>query len=160
VLRQVRPLLTQTEESLRRLLFEVRPPALEIPGGFEETIRDRVAMMKSLTGIKAEIELELPDKLSHEFKSMVFRQVTESLTNVEKHAAATRVQLSVKAVDGAVHGLVIDNGRGFVVSERDRLPGHLGLLALNERSLLAGGWTKIESEPGLGTRIEFWMPIG
>ena len=43
--------------------------------------------------------------------------------------------------------------------ERDRLPGHLGLLALNERSLLAGGWTRIESEPGLGTRIEFWMPI-
>jgi signal transduction histidine kinase len=100
-----------------------------------------------------------PDKLSYEFKSMVFRQVTESLTNVERHAAATRVLLSVKAVNGAVHGLVIDNGRGFVVSERDRLPGHLGLLALNERSLLAGGWTKIECEPGLGTRIEFWMPI-
>jgi signal transduction histidine kinase len=65
----------------------------------------------------------------------------------------------VKAVDGAVHRLVIDNGRGFVVSERDRLPGNLGLLALNERSLPAGVWTKIESEPGLGTRIEFWMPI-
>jgi signal transduction histidine kinase len=159
VLREVRPLLTQTEESLRRLLFEVRPPSLEIPGGFEETIRDRVAMMRSLTGIEAEMELELPDELSYEFKSMVFRQVAESLTNVEKHAAATQVQLSVKAVDGAIHGLVIDNGRGFVVSERDRLPGHLGLLALNERSLLAGGWTKVESEPGLGTRIEFWMPI-
>jgi signal transduction histidine kinase len=159
VLEAVRPLLSQTEESLRRLLFEVRPPALEIPGGFEETIRDRVAMMRSLTGIDAEIELELPDELSYEFKSMVFRQVAESLTNIEKHAAASRVHLSVKAVDGAIHGLVIDNGRGFVVSERDRLPGHLGLLALNERSLLAGGWTKIESEPGLGTKIEFWMPI-
>jgi len=131
----------------------------ESVGGFEETIRDRVAMMRSLTGIEAEIELELPDELAYEFKSMLFRQVTESLTNVEKHAAATRGQLSMKAVDGAVHGLVIDNGRGFVVSERDRLPGHLGLLALNERSLLAGGWTRIESEPGLGTRIEFWMPI-
>ena len=159
LLEAVRPLLSQTEESLRRLLFEVRPPALEIPGGFEETIRDRVAMMRSLTGINAELDLELPDELSYEFKSMVFRQVAESLTNIEKHAAATRVHLSVKAVDGAIHGLVIDNGRGFVVSERDRLPGHLGLLALNERSVLAGGWTKIESEPGLGTKIEFWMPI-
>jgi signal transduction histidine kinase len=44
-----------------------------------------------------------------------------------------------------------------VVSERDHLAGHLGLLALSERSLLAGGWTKIESEPGLGTMVEFWM---
>jgi len=56
-----------------------------------------------------------------------------------------------------IHRLVIDNGRG-VVSERDHLAGHLGLHALNERSLLAGGWTKIESEPGLGTMVEFWMP--
>jgi len=63
-----------------------------------------------LTGIEAAIELELPDELSYAFKSMLFRQVTESLTNVEKHAAATRGQLSMKAVDGAVHGLVIDNG--------------------------------------------------
>jgi signal transduction histidine kinase len=55
---------------------------------------------------------------------------------------------------------VVDNGRGFVVSERDHLPGHLGLLALNERALLAGGWAKIVSEPGVGTTVEFWMPTG
>jgi signal transduction histidine kinase len=53
---------------------------------------------------------------------------------------------------------VLDNSREFVVSERDHLPGHLGLLALNERSLPAGEWTKIESEPGLGTQVEFWNP--
>jgi signal transduction histidine kinase len=56
-----------------------------------------------------------------------------------------------------VHRLVIDNGRG-VVSERDRLPGHLGWLDLKERSPLARGGTKIESQPGLDTRVEFWMP--
>jgi len=44
----------------------------ESVGGFEETIRDRVAMMRSLTGIEAEIELELPDELAYEFKSMLF----------------------------------------------------------------------------------------
>ena len=55
--------------------------------------------------------------------------------------------------------VVVDDGRGFVVSERNNLPGHLGLLAVKERALMAGGWYKIESQPGLGTRIEFWMPI-
>jgi signal transduction histidine kinase len=64
-----------------------------------------------------------------------------------------------EVADGAVHGLVADNGRRFHVAERDRLPGRLGLLALNERSLLAGRWTKIESEPGPGTKIDFWMPV-
>ncbi|MHB8610988.1 MAG: sensor histidine kinase [Candidatus Dormibacteraceae bacterium] len=158
LLEGILPLLAQTEDALRRLLFEVRPPALEIPGGFEETIRDRVAMLRSMTGIEAELDLNLPDELPYEFKSLVFRQVAEALTNIERHASATQVEVSVKQINGAVHGLVVDNGRGFVVSERDHLPGHLGLLALNERSLLAGGWTKIESEPGLGTRVEFWMP--
>jgi signal transduction histidine kinase len=52
---------------------------------------------------------------------------------------------------------VVDNGHGFVVSERDHLPGHLGSLVLNERPLLSGRWTKIESEPGLVTRVELWM---
>jgi signal transduction histidine kinase len=159
-LSEAQSLLAQTEDALRRLLFEVRPPVLEVPGGFEETIRDRVTMLRSMTDIEAELVLDVPDELSYELKSMVFRQVAEALTNVEKHAAATHVQVSVRRVDGAVHGLVVDNGRGFVVSERDHLPGHLGLLALNERALLAGGWTKIESEPGVGTTVEFWMPIG
>jgi signal transduction histidine kinase len=158
-LSEAQSLLAQTEDALRRLLFEVRPPVLEIPGGFEETIRDRVTMLRSMTDIEAELVLDVPDELSYELKSMVFRQVAEALTNVEKHAAATQVHVSVRRVDGAVHGLVVDNGRGFVVSERDHLPGHLGLLALNERALLAGGWTKIESEPGVGTTVEFWMPI-
>jgi len=40
-----------------------------------------------------------------------------------------------------------------------RLPGHIGLVALKERAQLAGGWCRIESDPGAGTRIEFWVPL-
>jgi len=153
-----RRLLDQAEQALRKLLFEVRPPALEVPGGFEETIRDRVSMMGSITGIEAEIDLRLPDDQPYEIKTIVFRQVSEALANVEKHAAATRVQITVKEHDGGIQGQVVDDGRGFVVAERDHLPGHLGLLALRERSLLAGGWCEITSEPGNGTKVEFWIP--
>ena len=152
-------LLAQTEEALRRLLFEVRPPALEVSGGFVETVRERVQMLKSLTGAEVELELDLPDDLSYEDRSMLFRQITEAMTNIEKHASATRVRVALKVDDSGVHGVVEDNGRGFVVGERDRLPGHLGLLALNERALLAGGWNSVKSEPGLGTTVEFWLPV-
>ncbi|HXB03444.1 MAG TPA: sensor histidine kinase [Candidatus Acidoferrum sp.] len=158
ILRQAQNLLGQTEDALRRLLFEVRPPALDDPEGLTDSIRDRLAMFRSLTGIEAELELDLPEGLSYEFKSTVFRQLAEALTNIEKHAGATRVQVHVTARDSGVHGVVVDNGKGFVVAERNNLPGHLGLLALKERALMAGGWYKIESQPGLGTTIEFWMP--
>jgi signal transduction histidine kinase len=156
---EAQELLMQTEEAMRRLLFEVRPPTLEMPGGFVETIRERIAMMRSLTGAEVEVELDLPDELSYEYRSMLYRQLTEAMANVEKHAAATHVRISLQERDAGMHGIVQDDGRGFVLAERDRLPGHLGLLALNERALLAGGWNKIESEPGLGTTIEFWMPL-
>jgi signal transduction histidine kinase len=153
-----RGLLNQAEEAVRKLLFEVRPPALELPGGFEETIRDRLQMLRSLTGIEADAEFDLPDDISYEIKSVVFRQIAEAVTNVEKHSGATRANVSVKVQDGGIHGVVGDNGRGFVVAERDHLPGHLGLLSLNERALLAGGWCKITSEPGKGSEVEFWIP--
>lgn len=153
-----RKLLDQAEQALRKLLFEVRPPSLEVPGGFEESIRDRVVMMRAMTGIEAEVELRLPDDQPHEIKSILFRQVSEALTNVERHAAATRVHIAVLERDGGIHGEVVDDGRGFVVAERDHLPGHLGLLALRERALLAGGWCEITSEPGNGTKVEFWVP--
>ena len=151
-------LLRQAEDAVRKLLFEVRPPALELPGGLEETIRDRVMMLHSLTGIEGQTTVEVPDDISYEVKSIVFRQIAEAITNVEKHAAATQVQVVVTVDDGGLHGLVVDNGRGFVVAERDHLPGHLGLLTLNERALLAGGWCKITSEPGKGSQVEFWIP--
>jgi signal transduction histidine kinase len=158
-LQQTRSLLDQTEDALRRLLFEVRPPALEEPAGLQESIRDRLAMLRSLTGIDPELELELPNEMTYEFKSTVFRQLAEALTNIEKHAGATRVQVRLAAIESGVHGMVVDNGRGFVVAERNNIPGHMGLLAIKERALMAGGWYKIESQPGLGTRIEFWMPL-
>lgn len=158
-LRQAQTLLGQTEDALRRLLFDVRPPALEDPGGLEDSIRDRLAIHRSLTGVEADLHLDLPDELDYQFKSSVFRQLAEAITNIEKHARATQVQVHLTTSGGAVHGLVVDNGRGFVVAQRNNLPGHMGLLALKERALMSGGWYKIESQPGLGTRIEFWMPI-
>ena len=158
-LRLTRGLLDQTEDALRRLLFEVRPPALEEPAGLQESIRDRLAMLRSLTGIDPQLEIELPDGLTYEFKSTIFRQLAEALTNIEKHAGATHVEVRLTMSDSGVHGMVVDNGRGFVVAERNNIPGHMGLLAIKERALMAGGWYKIDSQPGLGTRIEFWMPL-
>jgi signal transduction histidine kinase len=151
-------LLQEAEDAIRRLLFELRPPDFDVAGSFDQIIQDRVTMLRSLTGIDADLEVNLPDELPHELKSSVFRQVAEALANVEKHAQAKTVRVALRMVDGGIHGVVADDGQGFVVAERDHLPGHIGLLALNERALLAGGWCTIESEPGLGTVVEFWFP--
>ena len=156
---EISALLEQVEDALRKLLQNVRPPSLETPGGLEITIRQRLAALGAETGITSEFVVDLPDDPPYEIKSVLHRQISEALTNVEKHAQATRVRLELKVENGGIYGAVTDNGNGFVVSERDRLPGHLGLLALGERPLLAGGWGKITSEPGAGTIVEFWVPL-
>ncbi len=154
-----RELLDQAEQALRKVLFDVRPPALEVPGGFKQTITDRVAITRSITGIEADLDFDIPDDQPIEIKSIIYRQVSESLANIEKHAAATHVQVSLREDDGGIRGAVVDDGGGFVVADREHLPGHLGLLALHERALLAGGWCEVTSEPGAGTRVEFWVPL-
>lgn len=156
---EVGALLQEVEEALRKLLQNVRPPSLETPGGLETTIRQQLATLSAQGGITAECVVDLPDEPPYEIKSVLHRQISEALTNIEKHAEATRVRLELKAENEGIYGAVTDNGKGFVVSERDRLPGHLGLLALGERPLLAGGWGKIRSEPGAGTIVEFWVPL-
>jgi len=46
-----------------------------------------------------------------------------------------------------------------VVAEQAALPGHIGLAVMTERVQLNGGWFRIDSEPGAGTRLEFWVPV-
>jgi len=157
-LEKLSSLLDETESSLRRLLFDVRPPALEGPDGLAQSIRDRVAMLKG-SGIQPQLDLDLPLDMSVEVKALLFRQVAEAVGNAERHSQATELKLVLRAEGGGVRGVVEDNGRGFSVVERSNLPGHLGLLALRERALMAGGWYRIDSQPGSGTHVEFWIPL-
>lgn len=156
---EARNLLDQAETSLRRLLFEVHPPALEHPNGLAESIRDRVEILRSSAGIEVDLHVDLPENLPMESKSLIFREIAEAVNNVERHSRAKHASVKVGMRDAGAYGLVVDDGQGFVVSERGNLPGHLGLLTLRERALMAGGWYKIDSEPGAGTRIEFWIPV-
>ncbi|HEX9099601.1 MAG TPA: ATP-binding protein [Candidatus Dormibacteraeota bacterium] len=150
--------IKKVEDSLRRLLTTVSPAALDLRVGLKEAIRDRVDGMRVYTGIEPDIDLSLPDDLPDELDSIVFKNVAEALTNVEKHSHAARVRVAASALDGGLVVEVTDDGTGFVVNESLYIPGHLGLLAMRERAQLAGGWCRIVSEPGAGTKVEFWVP--
>jgi len=127
--------------------------------GLDEAIRTRLEALRTHTGIEPDIDLRLPGHLPEAVEAVVFKNLSEALTNVEKHAHATRIRVSAYPVDGGVAVVVVDDGKGFVVAESLYVPGHLGLLAIRERAQMAGGRCRIESEPGAGARVEFWVPL-
>jgi signal transduction histidine kinase len=156
---QMKLTLKKVEDSLRNLLYNVSPAGLDVHANLDAAIRDRLAVLKAHTGIEPELDLQLPRALPAAVKSIAFKNLSEALSNVEKHANATRVSIRAAVTDGSLVIEIADDGSGFVVAESLYLPGHLGLVAMRERAQLAGGWCRYESEPGAGTRVIFSVPI-
>lgn len=88
----------------------------------------------------------------------VYRLVQEAMTNVVKHAKASRVTLSVLVGNGVVMVSVVDDGVGFDVS--GARPTSHGLSGMHHRVLAAGGQLKIETAVGGGTRVHAEFPLG
>lgn len=150
--------LTRVEDSLRGLLIKVSPVALDSPLGLVETIHERLELLRTNTGIEPDVDVQLPENVPAATGAIVFKTLAEALTNIEKHAHATRIRVSCEAKDAGIRVEVVDDGTGFVLAERVALPGHIGLVAITERIQMNGGWFRIETEPGAGTRLEFWIP--
>ncbi|HUZ86659.1 MAG TPA: ATP-binding protein [Candidatus Baltobacterales bacterium] len=155
---QLRNTLRKVEDSLRRLLINVSPEALELRRDLKDAIAERLESMRLHAGIETLSDVRLPADVPEVIEGLVMKNVSEALTNVEKHAHATRVIVAADSMDGGIRVQITDDGTGFVVAESEHLPGHLGLLAMRERAQLAGGWCHIVSEPGAGTKIDFWVP--
>jgi signal transduction histidine kinase len=88
----------------------------------------------------------------------VFRIVQESLTNVAKHARATKVEVEVRPQGDHLLLRVQDDGIGFRPTA-PRRPQSLGLVGLRERAQLLRGEVRVDSSPGGGTRVEARIPI-
>ena len=155
---QLKTTLGKVEDSLRGLLKTMSPEALELDGELDDAIRDRLELVRVHSGIETQVDLSLPERVPSGIRAIVVRNVAEALTNVEKHSHATRVSLSADHADDGIRVEIVDDGAGFVVDEAMHMPGHLGLLVMRERAQLAGGWFRIESEPGAGAKVEFWVP--
>jgi signal transduction histidine kinase len=145
--------------NLRSLIVELRPPALDEIGLVPaiETLAQRVASSAGLT-VETDVALALEDseRLAPEAESTIYRLVQEALTNVTKHAAATRVEVALLMDQDAVRVTVRDDGRGFDPAEP--VEG-FGLVGIRERVMLASGQVTIEAQVGKGTEVTARVPV-
>jgi two-component system sensor histidine kinase DegS len=92
----------------------------------------------------------------------VYRAVQEALTNIRKHAEATKVDLGLQFEDGTVSVKIHDNGRGFdLTSTIDNAVsvGNMGLLGMRQRVQMVGGKLDIRTRRNGGTTITMTLPV-
>jgi len=135
-------------ENLRSIITDLRPAALD-ELGLQVAIETLVARQRERDGLEIECELMLnglasgDEQLSEELETAIYRLVQEALTNVAKHARASRVELAVEESDGEVLIKVRDDGSGF---DPAAVSSGFGLDGMRERVELAGGTLSIESD--------------
>jgi PAS domain S-box-containing protein len=142
-------------DHLRRLAHELRPMVLH-DLGLEESIRSLVIGLSSeATRIEARFGDATP-RLDDEVEVGVYRIVQEALTNACRHAAATKVLVTLE-IDDRVRLEVRDDGVGFEPAHRGRTSA-LGIVSMEERAVSLSGEVTIESAPGRGTVLRFTCP--
>lgn len=150
-------LISAAATSLRGMLFDMYPMQLE-RYGLSETLRDLLERASGEDGLKWDLEDALPQRASPEVESICFRIAHEAISNTRAHADANSVKVRVGEEANGVRVTVADDGRGFDPESVPPDPGHLGLASMRERAELAGGWMKVKSATGRGTKVDFWIP--
>ncbi|HEX2470999.1 MAG TPA: GAF domain-containing protein [Candidatus Limnocylindrales bacterium] len=153
-LSQLRELQREALAEMRALIFELRPGNLE-QEGLSRALKTHAAALQGRLGLPIVVDSELPDRLPLPAEEVLYRIAQEALHNVVKHAAAHRVRVEVRRLDGGVRLRVEDDGRGF---DQTRVPeGHLGLAGMRARAERVGAQFVCTSESGSGTTIEVTM---
>jgi signal transduction histidine kinase len=152
----VRGLVVSTLQDVRRLAVELRPSALD-DFGLAPAIERLVDTHRQDASVDVDLEIQLGDgRLPADVETTMYRIVQEALTNVTKHAGATRISILVTRTDKSAVLVVEDDGEGFDVA---RSTDGLGLTGMRERVALVGGRLKVETGTGSGTTIAAEIPL-
>ena len=154
-------LLAQTMETVHRFARELRPAMLD-ELGLLPALRCYLKNFAGRTGLRVRFEGSFEaEHLNDDQKTVVYRVTQESLTNVAKHAQASRVQVSVRKLSRGLQVEIKDNGIAFEVDRQLAGKGRkrLGLLGMQERVRLVNGHFAVESAPGKGTAVRVEIPF-
>jgi signal transduction histidine kinase len=157
LLEEMKKLTRSSMESLRRSLANLRTPGLgDRP--LSEALRQLCSEISQRTGLRIESELAPgADRLPPAVAEALWRVAQEGLTNVERHAQARSVRLSLSVLASEVLLVVADDGLGLP-AEAEGKPGHYGLRGLRERVEGLGGGFSLGAVPTGGAVIQARIP--
>ncbi len=150
--------IDRTIETVQKLSGELRPGMLD-DLGLAAAIEWQAEEFQKRTGIDCEVSLSPEETLLNRDQSTtMFRIFQETLTNVIRHARATKVEVRLEEQNGSIVLEVTDNGRGITEAEISD-PKSFGLIGMRERVEFIEGEVAIVGSPGKGTRIRVTLPL-
>jgi PAS domain S-box-containing protein len=151
-------LLDQMVKTVRKISAELRPGVLDDLGllpAMEWQARD----WQVRTGIECIVDSNVSeDAVPPDRGTALFRIFQETLTNVARHAQATRVRARLSLEKGWLAMEINDNGRG-ITEEEQRYTKSFGLIGMKERAIMLGGQVRIQGAAGQGTSVQVRIPI-
>lgn len=141
---------------MRALILELRPESLESEG-LTGSIARQVKAAARRFRLELELDLGREPTLAIATKQEFYRMGMEAVNNVLKHAQASRLKVAFESQPGFYALEVEDDGVGFRPEEVP--PTRVGLQSLRERAERLGAALKIESSPGMGTKIRIRLPL-
>ena len=154
-------LKTAIDES-RQVIFNLRPLYFEsmelVPA-----LKNYLKSYETQSHIQSELIWSGDESaMTPKTKIVLFRIVQEALSNVQKHAKADQILITLAVVEGRIKGTIEDNGIGFDVGAISQDPTKwqsFGLKGIHERARLVGGTARVESRKGRGTRVLVDIPL-
>ncbi|WP_191600013.1 cache domain-containing protein [Marinomonas algicola] len=149
-------LINQTINEVRQISHNLRPTLLD-DLGLDAAIKSLTSQFSERTGVDIIYTGKLINDLPDEIEITIYRLIQEALSNIEKHAQANKVTLTIWQDKAHIKLECLDNGKGFSQTA-ELLPG-IGLINMRERLELIGGDFTLESRKGAGTKILAKLPL-
>lgn len=162
-LSQLKELVKESLRELRRIIFNLRPMALD-DLGLVPTLNRYLENLREQEGVRVTLKVGGRETRLHSTAEVaIFRMVQEAVNNARRHAQASLIQVRIVYADNHVEISVDDDGIGF---DMEKLKSEwidresFGLMSMKERIELLGGTFTVTSVPGEGTRIAAQLPLG
>jgi signal transduction histidine kinase/PAS domain-containing protein len=158
----MKKLLDDVMKEARELSYNLMPSVLE-DFGLIPAVQLLCEQFSQRTGVRVQfLPHGNPERLPADLEVGIYRIAQEALTNIQKHAAASDVEVQIIASEHALRMIIQDNGNGFTIGKINRQGGRksgMGLVSMRERTGLLKGTFSIESAPQHGTLICVEIPI-
>ncbi len=157
--RAIQDRVVDLSDVVRHLAYQLHPSILDdlgLPIALQRLVDD-FTVRSSLRGSFG--HKNIPEAVSQEIATCLYRVAQESLNNVARHAEATRVDVELTRSRSGLMVTITDDGVGFVSEQSTNGRHGLGLVSMKERVALVQGELQVSSAVGKGTRVQVVVPI-